>query len=142
MMENIKTYSQCVCLQTFKERFDYLQLGGIVCHETFGFKRWVNQTLYHSARWRSFRDKIIIRDNGCDLGVPGFEIYGTVLIHHLNPISYEDILQQHLCVFDPENVICTKFDTHNAIHYGDANLLVNSPIERQSNDTCPWRTTN
>jgi len=106
---------------------------------TFGFQRWLNQEFYHSSSWLSFRDEIIIRDNGCDLGVVGFEIFGSVLIHHLNPITYEDILNQNPCVFDPENVICTQLSTHNAIHYGDENLLVTSPIERSHNDTCPWR---
>jgi hypothetical protein len=138
-MKNIKTYSELMTLQSFKERFLYLKLGGIVGEETFGFKRRINQEFYHSDRWLRFRDSIIIRDSGCDLGVPGFEIYGSVLIHHLNPITFDDIFYQEPCVFDPENVICTKLSTHNAIHYGDESLLVIGPIERKENDTCPWR---
>lgn len=134
-----KTYSELITLPSFEERFMYLKLDGVVGDETFGFKRWINQELYHSDEWSSFRDKIIIRDCGCDLGVPGFEIYGSVLIHHINPITYDDILHRHSCVFDPENVICTKLSTHNAIHYGDESLLVLSPVERSRNDTSPWR---
>ncbi len=134
-----KTYSELVALTTFKERFLYLKLNGEVGQKTFGCKRWLNQELYHSNEWSSFRDSIIIRDGGCDLGVQGFEIYGPVLVHHLNPITYEDILYRNPCVFDPENVICTKHNTHNAIHYGDEALLILAPVERSRNDTCPWR---
>lgn len=138
-MTKYKTYSELIALPTFEERYQYLKLDGVVGKETFGFKRWVNQELYHSDLWQSFRDEIIIRDDGCDLGVPGYNIHGSVLIHHLNPITYEDILQQNPCVFDLENVICTKLSTHNAIHYGDESLLILSPVERVRNDTCPWR---
>lgn len=139
MKMSIKTYSELASLPTFEERFRYLKLDGVIGEETFGFKRWLNQEFYHSQPWRSFRDKIIIRDLGCDLGVPGFEIHGPVLIHHLNPVTYDDIRLQRSCVFDPENAICTKLSTHNAIHYGDENLLVLAPIQRSANDTCPWR---
>lgn len=134
-----RTYSELMTLPTFEERFQYLKLDGVIGKETFGFQRWLNQELYHSSDWLSFRDSITIRDNGCDLGVPGYEIYGSVLIHHLNPITYEDILNRSPCVFNPENVICTQLRTHNAIHYGDESLLVTTPIQRSSNDTCPWR---
>ena len=126
-------------LPTFEERFRYLKLDGVIGRETFGFKRWLNQEFYHSDEWLSFRDDIIIRDNGCDLGVPGFEIFGSVLIHHLNPITYDDILHRRPCVFDPENAISTKLSTHNAIHYGDESLLITAPVQRSRNDTCPWR---
>lgn len=139
MTMKCKTYSELIALPTFEERYQYLKLDGVVGKETFGFKRWVNQEFYHSDLWLSFRDEIIVRDDGCDLGVPGYSIYGPVLIHHLNPITYEDILQQNPCVFDPENVICTKLSTHNAIHYGDESLLIQPPVERSRNDTCPWR---
>lgn len=135
----MKTYSELIRIPTFEERFKYLKLNGVVGEETFGFKRWLNQEFYHSDEWMQFRDKIIIRDGGCDLGVDGFEIYGSVLIHHLNPITYEDILNRSPCVFDPDNVICTKRSTHNAIHYGDETLLLGTPVERTKNDTCPWR---
>lgn len=136
---NFKTYSELITFSTFEERFRYLKCNGTVGDETFGFKRWVNQEFYQSQRWRKFRDEIIIRDEGCDLGVLGYRIYGPVTIHHLNPITYEDILELHPCVFDPENVICTGMKTHNAIHYGDENLLILPPVERSRNDTCPWR---
>lgn len=138
-MTNRKTYSELISLPTFEERFRYLKLDGIVGEETFGFKRWANQKFYHSDSWLSFRDKIIIRDDGCDLGAPGYGIYGPVFIHHLNPITYEDIVKQAPCVFDPENVVCTKLSTHNAIHYGDERLLGLASIKRSRNDTCPWR---
>lgn len=134
-----KTYSELITLPSFKERFLYLKLDGVVGKETFGFKRWLNQEFYHCDEWLRFRDNIIIRDGGCDLGVPGYDIYGPVLIHHLNPITCEDILHRNPCVFDPENVICTRLKTHNAIHYGDESLLALAPIERSRNDTCPWR---
>ena len=135
----IRTYSELITLPTFEERFRYLKLDGVVGKETFGFNRWLNQELYHSDSWLKFRDDIIIRDNGCDLGVPGFEIFSSVLIHHLNPITYDDVLNRRPCVFDADNVICTKLSTHNAIHYGDESLLITAPIQRSLNDTCPWR---
>ena len=138
-MMKLRTYSELITLPTFEERFLYLKLDGVIGKETFGFKRWLNQEFYHSDEWLRFRDDIIIRDCGCDLGVPGFEIYGSVLIHHLNPITYDDILHRKHCVFDLENVICTKLSTHNAIHYSDESLLVLAPVERSRNDTCPWR---
>lgn len=139
MKKMIRTYSELITLPTFADRFRYLKLDGVIGKETFGFKRWLNQEFYHCDEWLRFRDDIIIRDEGCDLGVQGYDIYGSVLIHHLNPITYEDILRRAPCVFDPENVICTQLSTHNAIHYGDENLLVLSPVERSRNDTCPWR---
>lgn len=139
MKKMIRTYSELITLSTFTERFLYLKLDGAIGKETFGFKRWINQEFYHCDEWLRFRDDIIIRDEGCDLGVQGYDIYGSVLIHHLNPITYEDILHRAPCVFDPENVICTQLSTHNAIHYGDENLLILSPVERSRNDTCPWR---
>lgn len=135
----IRTYAELIRIPTFEERYHYLQLRGTVGEETFGFKRLLNQEFYHSDEWLSFRDRIIVRDGGCDLAVDGFEIFGSIIIHHLNPITYEDILNRNLCVFDPNNVVCTKLSTHNAIHYGDENLLVKPPIERTKNDTCPWR---
>ena len=135
----IKRYSELIKLQTFEERFEYLKLDGIIGEQTFGSHRSINQTFYHSRDWLSFRDKVIIRDNGCDLGVYGYDINGPILIHHINPITEEDILEQRKCVFDFENVICTRLSTHNAIHYGDKNLLLINVNERKPNDTCPWR---
>lgn len=135
----IKTYSEMILLPTFLERFKYLQIGGIVGAETFGFDRYLNQSLYRTAEWKRFRNEIIVRDNGCDLGCDDRTIYGKILVHHINPLTVEDIVNRHSCVFDPDNVICVSLDTHNAIHYGDEELLMLGPIERKPNDTCPWR---
>lgn len=134
-----RTYSELIRIQTFEERYQYLKLGGKVGEETFGFRRWLNQEFYHSDAWLRFRDKIIIRDNGCDLAVKDYEIRDSIIIHHLNPISYDDIVNHNPCVFDPDNAVVTKLSTHNAIHYGDESLLVKPPVERKKNDTCPWR---
>lgn len=138
---SIKTYSELIALPTFKERFKYLQLKGSVGKDTFGHDRYLNQTLYRSPEWKRLRRDIIIRDNGCDLGCEGFDIYGRVLIHHINPITIEDVVSRHPKVFDPENLICVTHDTHNAIHYGDENLLITGPNVRTKNDTCPWKLT-
>lgn len=138
----IRTYSELIIIPTFEERFEYLRLDGEVCKETFGFDRVFNQMFYTSKEWRNFRHKIIVRDNGCDLGVEGYEIPNGVkmIIHHLNPISIEDIQRSTKLLMDPENSISTILQTHNAIHYGDADQLPkNSFIERSLNDTCPWR---
>lgn len=136
----IRSYSELITLPTFVERFRYLKLGGQVGVETFGYDRYLNQILYRTAEWKRFRNEIIVRDNGCDLGCEGYEIVGQkILVHHINPISIEDVLRRDPKVFDPENVICTILNTHNAIHYGDESLLVTEPIERKPNDTCLWR---
>ena len=139
MMENIKTYSELITIPTFEERFEYLKLDGQVGVETFGFNRYLNQAFYKSDEWLSIRDYIITRDNGCDLGMEGYEIYGRILIHHINPITKDDIIQRSRILLDPENLITTVKRTHDAIHYGDSNLLMKAPIERRKNDTCPWR---
>lgn len=136
---NIKTYSELTTLPTFKERFRYLKLDGRVGEKTFGFDRYINQIFYKSKEWRSIRDYVIARDNGCDLGVEGHEIYGRVLIHHMNPITKEDILNRSEFILNPEYLISTIKNTHDAIHYSDENLLITSPIERTKNDICPWR---
>lgn len=139
-MKMIRTYSEMILLPTFLERFRYLQLGGQVGVETFGYDRYLNQILYRTAEWKRFRNEIIVRDNGCDLGCEGYDIVGQkILVHHINPISVEDVLRRDPKVFDPENVISTTLNTHNAIHYSDESLLVTEPIERKPNDTCPWR---
>ena len=138
-MTNIKTYSELITIPTFEERFEYLKLDGRVGAETFGFDRYLNQAFYKSDEWLSIRDYIITRDNGCDLGVEGYEIYGRIIIHHMNQITKEDILQRSKFLIDPEYLITTIKRTHDAIHYSDSNLLVKAHIERSKNDTCPWR---
>lgn len=136
---SIKTYSELSQLKTFLERFNYLKIGGSIGIETFGFDRYLNQALYRSLQWKQIRNEVIIRDGACDLGVPGREIPGRIIIHHMNPITEEDILNRNPIIFDPEFLICTTIDTHNAIHYGDEDILLSEPIERKPNDTCPWR---
>lgn len=139
ILMRIKTYSELITLPTFEERFEYLQLKGTVGQETFGFDRYLNQILYNSKEWKSLRNKIIVRDNGCDLALEGFEIHGRILIHHINPITIDDVIKRREMVFDPENLICVTHNTHNAIHYGDKSLLITGPIKRRANDTCPWK---
>lgn len=139
MKNSIRTYSELITIPTFEERFEYLKLNGSIGLETFGHDRYLNQILYNSPEWRRFRPEIIVRDNGCDLACEGYEIFGKILIHHINPITAQDILNRNSKVFDPENVITTVHNTHNAIHYGDKNLLITEPIERSRNDTCPWK---
>lgn len=137
--DDIKSYSTVILLPTLEERFNYLKLSGKVGAETFGYDRYLNQILYHDPEWRRIRNDVIIRDNGCDLGVEDYEIKGRILVHHINPITIDDVKLRRYCVFDLDNLICTSHDTHNAIHYGDVNLLPKNPIERKPNDTCPWR---
>lgn len=138
-MSMIRTYSELITLSTFEERYRYLKLQGRVGEETFGFDRYLNQLFYRSEEWRKVRDLVIIRDCGCDLGVEGYEIYGRILIHHMNPITKDDILRRSEFLINPEYLICTVKRTHDAIHYGDENLLFQIPVERTKNDTCPWR---
>lgn len=135
----IRSYSELKRLSTFQERYEYLCLGGRVGRETFGFDRYLNQIFYKSKDWLSARDYVVIRDNGCDLGIEGHEIYGSILIHHMNPVSREDILNRSEFLLDPEYLITTILSTHNAIHYGDNSLLLKLPVGRTKNDTCPWR---
>lgn len=134
-----KSYLEMMRLPTFEERYEYLKLGGLVGEETFGYDRYLNQVLYRSPEWKRFRRDIILRDNGCDLACDGYDITGKILIHHINPITIDDITNRSACLFDPNNVISTSLNTHNAIHYGDAELLMTGPIERTKNDTCPWK---
>lgn len=136
---SIRTYSELITIPTFEERFEYLQLKGSVGKDTFGYDRYLNQVLYRSPEWKRLRNQIIIRDAGCDLACDGYDVYGKVLIHHLNPITVEDVLARSRKVFDPDNLVCVSHNTHNAIHYGDVDLLVTGPIIRTKNDTCPWR---
>lgn len=138
-MKSVKCYSELVLLPTFEERFRYLCLDGVVGQETFGFDRYMNQYFYRSKEWRRVRDIVIARDAGCDLGIPGREIFGRVLIHHMNPIRPDDIRDRSDILLDPEYLITTVHETHQAIHYGDESLLITAPIERARNDTCPWK---
>ena len=139
MSSLIRTYTELSRLPSFEERYRYLRLTGQVGKETFGFDRYLNQVFYRSQRWKRIRDEVILRDNGCDLGVEGYEIHGRIIIHHMNPITLEDIERESIYLLDPEFLICTVHNTHNAIHYGDENLLITAPIERTKYDTCPWR---
>lgn len=136
-----RSYSELIKLLTFVERFKYLKLNGTVGKDTFGYDRYLNQVLYRSPEWKRLRHKIIVRDNGCDLAISDREIgYGTkILIHHINPITLQDILNLDPKLFDPENLICCSETTHNAIHYGDENLMIMDVTERRPNDTCPWK---
>lgn len=136
---SIKTYSELIKLPTFEERFQYLKLSGAVGKETFGFDRYLNQNFYRSAAWKRVRDQVIVRDNGCDLGIEDRSIYGKILIHHMNPINDKDILNVTDILLNPEYLICVSHITHNAIHYSDENLLANEPVVRFMNDTCPWK---
>ena len=137
---NIKTYSELITFPTFEERYRYLKLDGVVGEDTFGFDRYLNQEFYQrDQEWKRKRDFVIIRDQGCDLGVEGREIRGKILIHHMNPITKDDILKRSEFLLNPEYLICTLKSTHDAIHYGDENLLMKGPVERKPNDTCPWR---
>lgn len=140
MKSIIRTHSELITLPTFEERYEYLRLDGTVCEETFGFDRYLNQEFYQrSQEWKRIRDYVIIRDQGCDLGIEGREIIGKIIVHHMNPITKDDILKRTKFLLDPEYLICTLKSTHDAIHYGDENLLMKGPVERTANDTCPWR---
>lgn len=135
----MRTFKELNRLKTFIERYNYLRLRGIVGESTFGYDRYLNQILYQSPTWLKIRDKVIIRDNGCDLGLQGYEINGRIIVHHMNPITPEQIESGHENIYDPEFLICTSaFTTHNAIHYSDESLLPRTPIIRRKNDTCPW----
>lgn len=135
----IRTYSELSTLTSFKDRFRYLKLDGAVGEATFGFDRYLNQLFYRSQQWRKIRDEVIVRDCGCDLGIEGYEIYKYAMIHHMNPITAKDIQDESEYLLNPEYLITTTQRTHNAIHYGDEDLLITMPVERTKNDTCPWR---
>lgn len=134
-----RSYSELMLLPTFEERFRYLMLGGYVGVETFGSSRWINQAFYKSKEWTDFRRSIIVRDGGCDLAIPGFDIFKWATIHHINPLSKTDVLDHTELLFDPENVITVTPNTHKAIHYGDDSLLTLQLSDRKPNDTCPWK---
>lgn len=139
MSMKIRTYTELMQYQTFMERYHYLKLGGKVGEETFGFDRYLNQQFYKSREWRKIRDEVIIRDEACDLGIPDREIPSRIIIHHMNPITKYDIINQTEFLLNPEYMICTIKRTHDAIHYGDESLLFDGFVERSPNDTCPWR---
>ena len=133
-----RCYTELRMLPTFEERFEYLKLGGEVGRDTFGFDRWINQKFYKSYEWKQVRRDVIIRDNGCDLGLEGYELQNGIYVHHMNPMLPKDIVDASEWILNPEYLICVSFNTHNAIHYGDASLLPKI-IERKPNDTCPWK---
>lgn len=136
---SIRTYSELITLPTFEERFKYLQLGGKVGEDTFGHDRYLNQMFYTSDEWRRIRRDVIVRDNGCDLGIQDREIHGLIIIHHMNPITIEDIINRSEFLLNPEYLISTVKNTHDAIHFSDERILITDPIERRPNDTCPWK---
>lgn len=135
----IKRYSELIKFRAFESRYNYLRLGGAVGRTTFGYDRYLNQLLYNSRRWKRTRDEVIIRDQGCDLGLADYEIKDKIIVHHMNPITIEDIEMENEVIFNIEFLICTSSNTHNAIHYSDSSLLPTMPVERTQNDTCPWR---
>lgn len=135
----LRSYSELISLPTFEERFRYLQLSGKVGKDTFGFDRYLNQNFYRSAEWKRVRDQVIVRDNGCDLGIEDRMIPGKILIHHMNPIAAHDILDATDILLNPEYLISVSHITHNAIHYGDEDLLIKAPVVRTPYDTCPWK---
>ena len=135
----IRTYSELIKIPTFEERYRYLRLGGRVGEDTFGFDRYLNQIFYRSDEWKRIRNFVIDRDRACDLAIDGREIHSRILVHHMNPIAVEDILNRSEFLLDPEYMVCTLKNTHDAIHYGDESLLFTMPTERYKNDMCPWR---
>lgn len=140
MKKNIRTYSELSKLKTFRERYEYLKLDGTVGEETFGFDRYINQMFYKSEEWKRIRNYVITRDNGCDLGIQDRKIVDSViLVHHMNPITKEDIINKNEILLDPEYLITTIKSTHDAIHYGDESLLAEDLVIRSKNDTCPWK---
>lgn len=139
-MKIIRSYKELITLQSFEDRYNYLRLGAMVGDSTFGHARYLNQFLYKSKEWRSIRDEVIIRDGGCDLGIEGYEIYGQIVVHHINPLTLEDVEERNYdLIFNPNNLITTTPITHNAIHFGDDSILVQLLIDREPHDTTPWR---
>lgn len=135
----IKSYSELIKIDNYLDRFEYLKINGKIGEETFGFDRWLNQVFYSSGPWRMFRRKVIIRDNGCDMAMKGYEISEKLIVHHINQITKYDIINRTSKLFDFENVVCVSDTTHKAIHYGDVKLLPQPIIIRTRNDTCPWK---
>ena len=139
MSNHYRSYKDLSRLKTFDERFEYLKIGGVVGESTFGFERFINQMLYNSSKWKRIRNQVIIRDNGCDLGLDGYDIQDKIIVHHMNPMTVDDLKEFSEDVFNPEYLICVSPMTHNAIHYGDRNLLPKPFVERRPGDTCPWK---
>lgn len=140
MTTKIRTYSELITFPTFEERFRYLKLDGVVGEDTFGWMRYLNQKLYASTEWKKLKRDLIIRDICCDLGVAGYDIFGRVYVHHITPITRDDVVNNARCLWDPDNLIITTLETHNAIHFGDASILSRNVIcGRTPNDTCPWK---
>lgn len=139
MTTTIRTYSELISLPTFEERYAYLKLDGIVGQETFGFDRWINQIFYKSEEWKKIKRFVVIRDEGCDLAVEGYEIHGSIYVHHMNPVDLKDIVDRTEYLLNPEYLICTSFLTHNGIHYGDKDYIPYQVAHREPNDTCPWK---
>ena len=135
----IKSYEELILIEDFIGRYEYLKIGGTVGQTTFAHNRWMNQAFYKSDRWRRFRRDIILRDKGFDLGLDGYQIGGRIIVHHINPISERDFMENPDILTDPNNAICVSHNTHEAIHYGDKNLLAVEPIIRKPGDTIPWR---
>lgn len=135
----IRRYSELIKLPTFEERYEYLRLAGLIGESTFGHDRYLNQVLYHSSEWLRFRKEMIVRDNSNDLALDGYPIVVGIILHHLNPLTIEDVENRSNRIFDPENVVCVSHKTHEAIHYGDKSLLPKMLVDRRPNDTCPWK---
>ena len=137
---SMRSYSELSEIDDFLGRYNYLRLGGRVGSDTFGYERYLNQFFYRSQEWKAIRDFVIVRDQACDLGIPGRELNSKIYIHHMNPISVKDLEQRTDILLNPEYLITVSFETHQAIHYGDENLLMKDPVIRTKYDTCPWRT--
>ena len=136
---SMRTFKELNRLKTFEDRYEYLRLKGAVGQDTFGFDRYINQMFYRSSEWKRVRDQVIVRDNGCDMGDQDYPISGRIIIHHMNPIHKEDFDDNPDYLLNPDYLVCVSHNTHNAIHYGDSNLLPKLPVERKPNDTCPWK---
>lgn len=133
-----RTYSQLITFDSLEERFEYLKLSGRIGESTFGFDRYLNQTFYRSPEWKRVRDKVIIRDNGCDMGCEDFPINGRIIVHHMNPITPRQLEEMDLALLNPEFLVCVSEMTHEAIHYGDKRLLPSSLVDRRPGDTILW----
>lgn len=135
----IRTYSELMSIRSYEDRYKYLRIGGVVGESTFGFDRWLNQILYKSDPWLEVRDEVISRDDGFDMGHLDYPINGRIIVHHMNPITVEDVLNRNPDIFNPEFLISVAKSTHDAIHFGDSSLLPQPVIERKPYDTSPWR---
>ena len=140
MMTMSKSYQELISIPDYRERYEYLKLGGSVGELTFNGHRYLNQKFYTSdPEWKKVKRAVILRDNGCDMGHEDYQIGGRIIVHHINPVTIDDLIKRNPIIFDPDNLVCVSHNTHNAIHYGDSSLLLLPPVERVANDTCPWR---